>query len=190
MNTIQSFRRLLPVLALLAACGSPTLCGACGDAGGDGPGPDGGELVELPAAFRVDAEIVSVVPGAGRPASAVDQCSPAPADIDPGGPDWPLRFDRIHDPDEPTFQVDEDGPVRDSAWACEDAGGTDCCRPLRVERDGWVLECEGRDIAPFRRVFAFTFFADGSGTAASTLGIDGAEPMCIATVEWPGIAPL
>lgn len=168
--------RTILIASLLAACSSPAVCGGC--AGDDGGLPAG----ELPAAFRVEAEVLSVEPISEVEATG---CEPRTTDVSPG-PDWVLIFERMHDTEEPTFSSD-----LDSAARCQHIDpGRDCCRPLAVVDGGWRLECDGGDdFRPHR--FVFDFAADGSGVGTTTTYAAGGGSMtCTAVTEWSTLIPL
>lgn len=178
---------LASLLLTLAACGSPALCGACSDGGGD----DGDPIEELPASFRVEAEIVSVEPGPGQPEVAAQSCTPTVADVNPDGADWTLAFDDMHSPTEPVFRELVLSRNRDSSDACLFNGEVDCCEPLATVDGGWTLTCLGQKGATFRNRFAFEFGADGSGMATTTrTRNENGEVICVAVVEWSAIVAL
>lgn len=192
MSHPASDRRLIGMtraplaLVLLAACASPAVCGGCG---GDPTDP----ADVLPASFRVEAEIVSVEPGPDIAPTAINRCTPTVADIDPAGPDWQVKFDRIFDADEPTFAEWTTSRNGDSAKNCLTQGATDCCRPLvDAEGGGWLLECDGRkDPDPIGNgVFAFTFAPDGSGSSTYTMTSGTGRVICVARTSWTAAIPL
>ena len=182
--TVNPIHRIASLALVLAACSSPAVCGGCS---GDGGLPDG----ELPTAFRVDAEVVSVEPGPGWGESAKNLCTPTPEDVDPAGPDWQLRFDRMHDPVEPTFKEWTSSYNGDSADYCQDTAADDCCEPLRAEGGGWVLVCRGQGAPPLRgSEFEFTFGADGSGESLTTVrALSNGSVVCTARATWIVIIP-
>jgi hypothetical protein len=176
-------RILAALAALILACSSPAICG-CGDAGDDAPAG------ELPETFTADAEIVSVEPGPDVAPSAVDLCTPSPADRDADDPDWRVRFAHMRDANEPTFRAASHNG--DSAEVCTLTGGTDCCRPVEAVAGGWSLECNGQmDGVQAINVFVFSFHEDGSGTATAALtNVSTGKLVCTSRVEWSAIVAL
>lgn len=183
---VVTHRAPLLALVLLAACAAPAVCGGCGDP------TDPADV--LPASFRIEAEIVSVEPGPDVAPSAVDLCTPTVADVDPDGPDWQVKFDRLFDADEPTFEEWARGSKNgDSAKNCLTQGATDCCRPLAdAEGGGWTLACDGRKrLSPLGNgVFDFYFDADGSGSSTYTMTSTTGRVICVARTAWPAAIPL
>jgi hypothetical protein len=180
---VNLIRRALPLLALLAACGTPAVCGGCGSDGGP-------PIDELPASFRIEAEVVSVT------GQSPDLCTPTMADVDPAGPDWELAFERMHDPEEPTFRELAASANGDTAARCQTenlpSGDSDCCTAVMSIDGGWYLECEGSDDnAANRGYFEFTFRVDGSGEAINRrIGKVNPIELCVARVEWSAIVAL
>ncbi len=166
--------RLVSLAALLVASVTAPLLGGCGD-------EDPVVYDELPASFRLDAEIVSVT------GDTVADCTPNVKVS--GAPDWSLQFDQVQDPLEPTFAEITASSDPDSAAICDRDGDPDCCAALADVDGGWILECDGTDDGPdARNKFVFTFAIDGSGTATTTRTSKASGlPLCTAVTEWSKI---
>jgi hypothetical protein len=173
MRPVNPIRRALPLLALLAACGTPAVCAGCGSDGGP-------PIDELPAAFRVEAEIVSVT------GPFPHTCTPTMDDVNPDGPDWQLEFLEVDAPTGP--KVGEVVASRNGyrLTGCDEDG--DCCEPPVEVDGGWSVTCQGIGTSAQNVAFEFVFFADGGGVSTTTLTVqaDGAH-ICTAVAEWPAI---
>lgn len=160
----------LSVLTILAACSSPAVCGGCG---ADGGLPDG----ELPSAFRIEAEVVSVEPSEGIVERACD-----PYERDPAGPDWIIDFD-VADPAAPKFDAAAAGGDES---LCVTPDRTDCCEAVEGTATGWRITCHGyRTPAGVTRAFAFDIDESGAGAVTSTtMGVGGS---CVSRASWSAL---
>lgn len=148
---------------------------------------------DLPDSFGVEAEIVSVEPGPGLPATAAGACTPTMVDI-ADGPDWILEFSNINGPDAPSFAERPDSANPDSAARCQQHGGVDCCSAVVATDGGRSLSCRGSDTSfDLQGVdnYMFTFNADGTGSSTTTrINKNTGRTVCVARTAWSSIIPL